>query len=119
MLTVAVWVLSIAVAAGTILALWHLRATDAASRPPLAAGVAHGVVGTAGLLALLLTLGGPPRAVYAGAGSFGTMAAVLLAGAVLSGLGVLLLRQKAMMITVHAGLAVIGYVLFLAWDSLG
>jgi hypothetical protein len=119
LLSVAVWVLTAAVAAGTALLLWHLRATDGATRPPLIAGIAHGVVGATGLVVLLFVLQGPARGVEQGVGSFGTTAAVLLAGAVLSGLAILALRQKAVMMTIHAGIAITGYVLLLAWNGLG
>jgi hypothetical protein len=115
----AVWILTVAVAAGTTLALWHLRATGNGSRPPLAAGIAHGVLGGAGLLVLLLALRGPPRGVDAGVGSFGTISAALLAGALLAGIVMLLLRRKATMMTIHAGIAITGYVLLLAWNALG
>lgn len=120
MVSVAVWVLTLAVAAGTILALWHLRATDdGASRPPLAAGIAHGVVGGVGLVVLLLALRGPARGVTAGVGSFGTMSAVLFAAALLTGLVILVFRRRAVVMAIHAGIAVSGYVLLLAWNSLG
>jgi hypothetical protein len=119
LVTLAVWVLTLAVAAGTVLALWHLRATDGAGRPPLAAGIAHGLAGAVGLVVLLLALTGPPRGVAAGVGSFGTLAAVLFAGALATGVAVLVLRRKAVVIAIHAGIAITGYVLLLAWSSLG
>jgi hypothetical protein len=115
----AVWVLTVAVAAGSVLALWHLRAAEGATRPPLAAGVAHGVVGAAGLAALLLALQGAPRGVAAGVGSFGTVSAVLFVVALLTGLLMLLLRRKGVVMAIHAGIAITGYVLLLAWNSLG
>jgi hypothetical protein len=122
LVAVAVWILTAAAAAGTLLAFWHLRATDTATRPSFAAGLAHGVVGTAGLGALLLSLRGPVRGVAAGVGSFGTMSAVLLAAAVLTGVFMLLLlprRRKTIVMAIHGGLAVTGYVLLLAWNALG
>jgi hypothetical protein len=119
LVSIAVWVLTLAVAAGTVLALWHLRAADRGSRPPLAAGIAHGVAGAAGFVFLLLALRGPARGIDAGAGSFGTVAAVLFAGAALTGIAQLMLRRKAVAMAVHAGLAITGYVLLLAWNSLG
>jgi hypothetical protein len=119
LVSIAVWVLTLAAAAGSILALWHLRATDLGSRPPLAVGIAHGVVGAVGLVVLLLALRGPARGVDAGVGSFGTIAAVLFAGAVLTGVMVFLLRRKGVMMVTHAGIAVTGYVLLLAWNALG
>jgi hypothetical protein len=111
-----VWVLTLAVAAGSALALWHLRGT---SRPPRVAGIAHGVVGAAGLVVLLLALRGPARGVAAGVGSFGTVAAVLFGGALLTGGVLLLLRRRGVVMAIHAGIAITGYVLLLAWNSLG
>lgn len=96
--------------------LWHLRGT---SRPPLVAGIAHGLVGTVGLAALLLALRGPPRGVAAGAGSFGAVSAVLFAGAVLTGIVMLALRRNGAVMAIHAGIAITAYVLLLAWSSLG
>jgi hypothetical protein len=115
--SIAFWILTLAVAAGSVLALWHLRAADGTPRPPLAAGIAHGVVGAAGLAMLLLSLQGPARGVAAGVGSFGALSAVLFAGALLTG-GVLLLRRKGVVMAIHAGIAITGYVLLLAWHSL-
>jgi len=111
LVSLAVWVLTLGVAAGTGLALWHLRATDGASRPPLALGIAHGVIGAAGLAVLLFALRGPARGVESGVGSF--------TGAVLTGVSLLFLRRKAIVMAIHAGIAITGYVLLLAWDSLG
>ena len=98
------------------MALWHLRA---ASRPPLIAGIAHGTIGAAGLAILLLSLRGPPRGVDTGVGSFGTIAAILFAAALLTGAALLLLRRKGTVMAIHAGLAITGFVLLLAWNSLG
>jgi hypothetical protein len=44
---------------------------------------------------------------------------VLFSAALLSGLGLLLLRRKGVVMAVHAGIAITGYVLLLAWNSLG
>lgn len=119
MVSLAVWVLTLTVVAGTILALLHLRATDDASLPPFAAGIAHGASGAVGLVVLLLALRGPSRGADAGVGSFGTTSAALLAGAVLTGVAMLKLRNKSVTMTIHAGLAITGYVLLLAWNALG
>ena len=119
MLAAAVWVLTVAVAAGTVLALWHLRATDARQRPPRSAGLLHGVAGAIGLAILLLALRGPARGVAAGVGTFGTVSAFLFAGAALTGIAMLMLRRKAVMMAIHAGFAITGYVLLLAWNALG
>jgi hypothetical protein len=119
LVSLAVWILTLAVAAGSGLALWHLRATQGGSRPPFAAGVAHGVVGAIGLVVLLFALQGPARGIAAGVGSFGPLSAALFAGALFAGLTMLLLRRKAIVMAVHAGIAITGYVLLLAWTSLG
>jgi hypothetical protein len=116
---VAVALLTVAVAVGTGLALWHLRATD--DGPPAMVGLLHGVIGAIGLGVLLLVLRGPARGIAAGAGSFGTMAALLFGAALLTGVAVLLRRQRtpAVLIAIHSGLAITGYVLLLAWNSVG
>jgi hypothetical protein len=122
LLSVAVTLLSIAVLFGTGLALWHLRATDGVSlRPPLAAGLVHGSIGAAGLAVLLLVLRGPARGVGAGVGSFGSTAAILFGAALLTGMVVLLRRRRAstVMMAIHSGFAITGYVLLLAWNALG
>jgi len=115
----AFWILTVAVAAGSVLALWHLRATGEGTRPPFIAGVLHGIVGAIGFVVLLLALRGPARGIAAGVGSFGTVAAVLFGGALLTGVSLLLLRRKTVVMTIHAGIAITGYVLFLAWNALG
>ncbi len=119
MVAASVWILSLAVAAGTLLGLLHLRATDAKTRPPTWAGIAHGIAGTAGLIALVLALQGPPRGVEQGAGSFGTTAAWLFAASLLTGTIVFLRRRNgpAATMAIHAGVAITGYALLLAWDS--
>jgi hypothetical protein len=119
LVSIAVWILTLAVAAGTGLGLWHLRAPDTASPPPLAAGIAHGVIGTIGLCVLLLALRGPARGVTTGVASFGSMSAVLFAGAAITGIALLLLRRKPVVMAIHAGIAITGYVLLVAWNSLG
>ena len=119
MIAASVWVLTVAVAAGAGLALWHLRSTDLATRPPFIAGIAHGVVGIVGLVVLLVALQGPARGVEAGAGSFGTVSAILFSGALLTGGAMLLLRRDGIVMAIHGGIAITGYVLFLTWSSLG
>jgi hypothetical protein len=89
------------------------------SRPPFAAGIAHGVIGTVGLGVLLLALRGPPRGVANGVGSFGTIAAVLFAAALVAGLVLLVLRRRSVVMAIHAGIAITAYMLLLAWYSLG
>jgi hypothetical protein len=116
LVTAAVWILTLAVVAGTGLGLWHLRGI---SRPPFVAGIAHGMVGAIGLGVLLIALRGPPRGVENGVGSFGTTAAVLFAAAGVTGVILLLLRRKPLLMAIHAGLAITAYMLLLAWNSLG
>ncbi|HEY4043003.1 MAG TPA: hypothetical protein VGM32_14320, partial [Rhodopila sp.] len=100
MIAVAVWIVTFAVAAGTGLALWHLHHIDGAPRPPHVAGIAHGVVGTIGLGILVLALRGPARGVAAGVGSFGTIAAILFAGALLTGMIMLVFRRKTIVMAI-------------------
>ncbi len=119
MISIAVWTLTIAVAAGTALGLWHLRVAEGAGPPPRLPGIAHGIVGSIGLVTLLFALRGPPRGVAAGVGSFGMVAAVLFAAALLTGVAFLMLRRGSIVIAIHAGIAIIGYALLLAWSSLG
>jgi len=118
LVAVAVWVLTVAVVAGTGLGLWHLWATDTGSRPPVAIGIAHGIVGAIGLAVLLLALRGPARGVESGVGSFGLLSAAMCGAALLTGL-VFLLRRSSVVMAIHAGIAITGWVLLLAWDSLG
>jgi hypothetical protein len=121
LLSLAVTLLTIAVALGTGLALWHLRATDDAGRPPATVGVIHGCFGAAGLLLLLLVLQGPPRGVGAGAGGFGATAAWLFGAALLFGVLIWLRRRNTpvVMMAIHSGIAITGYVLLLAWSAVG
>nr|WP_294551514.1 hypothetical protein [uncultured Rhodopila sp.] len=115
---VAVALLTIAVAVGTGLALWHLRGVSA---PPAMVGLLHGVIGAIGFGVLLLVLRGPARGVAAGAGSFGGLSALLFGAALVTGIAVLLRRQRvpAVLIAIHSGCAITGYVLLLAWNSPG
>jgi hypothetical protein len=116
--------LSLAIGLGVVLALWHLRASEGKSRPPWAIGVVHGILGAAGLAALILVLQGPRRGDAMGVGGFGVTAAVLFVLALPAGLGIRLLARRlprvaASLIVLHAAVAVTGYVLLLAWSSMG
>jgi hypothetical protein len=121
LLSFAVTLLTIAVALGAGLALWHLRATDDAGRPPATAGVIHGCFGAAGLAVLLLVLQGPPRGIRAGAGAFGAAAAWLFGMALLFGVVIWLRRRNTpvVLMAIHSGIAISGYVLLLAWSAVG
>lgn len=82
-------------------------------------GIAHAAVGAVGLGVLLLALGGPARGVAVGVGSFGAVSAGLFAVALLTGIVLLLLRRKGVVMAVHAGIAITGYVMVMAWVALG
>lgn len=120
-LTASFYGLSLAVAAGVILSLLHLRATDAGMRPPLWSGLAHGIVGAVGLLLLLPVAFGPPRGAAAGAASFGPIAGWLFLAAAGTGMMVLMRRRKGpnVVMAIHAGMAITGYVMFVAWYAVG
>lgn len=83
----------------------------------------HSLLGAAGLAMLVPVLQGPPRGAAMGVGSFGATAAVLLAAALLAGLGVWLARRRrpglvAFAVGVHATLAVSGFVLLAAYAAM-
>ena len=121
MLSTAFYLVSLAVVLGVVLALLHMRG---GMRPHWVAGVTHGGLGAGGLLALVLSLRGPPRGALTGVGPFGTIAAVLGAMAIAAGLGVeaALRRNRALggvAIAVHATLAITAYVILAAYVALG
>ena len=120
MLTWSAWLLTGGVLLGLILV-----ALSQAARPtaqPWWPGALHGVLGAAGLGLLVLGLGGPRHGVEQGAGSFGLVAAWLVAAAL--GLGSLLAlarmrrRPPSMLVVgVHATLGVGGLVLLATYLS--
>lgn len=119
MLPLSFVLLLIATLLGTALAALHLRA-GRADPPRWPLGALHGVLGTAGLAALLLALRGPPRGEAMGVEPFGRIAAVLLAVALLAGLVVLTARLRyrrvpGLAIGIHATLAVSGVVILAAY----
>ena len=116
-LALAFWLLLGAGGFGAVLAALHLRGTP--SHRML--GAAHGVVGAAGLFALVLALRGPPRGVAMGVASFGAIAAGTLALALLAGLAMplALRRVSGAAIGVHATIAVSGIVILAAYVLLG
>ncbi len=82
--------------------------------------MAHGVAGLAGVGALLLGLHGPARGVTTGAGSFGRVAAGLLAVAALVGLSLFAVRlwrwpPSSILLGLHATFAIAGVVMLAAW----
>lgn len=121
MVSTAAWVITLAVVAGTVLAFWHLNVTEGVTRPAAWAGIAHGLAGAVGLALLLVALRGPPRGVAEGAGSFGIIAAWLFGGALVIGGVILARRRRGPLLTIllHAGLAVTGWVMLIAWALMG
>ncbi|MGA3403693.1 MAG: hypothetical protein ABSC95_31155 [Acetobacteraceae bacterium] len=123
MLLLSFVLLLIAALLGTALAALHLRAGNV--RPPgWPFGALHALLGTVGLVALLLALRGPPRGEVVGVGGFGRIAAVLLAVALLAGLAVLAARLRyrrvpGLVIGIHATIAVSGVVILAAYTLLG
>ena len=123
MLLLSFIVLLIVSLVGTALAAPHLRAGNPGPpRWPL--GAAHGLLGIAGLAALLLALRGPQHGVAMGVGGFGRIAAVLLTAALLAGLAVLTTRLRhrhvpGLLIGIHATLAVSGVVVLAAYTLVG
>ena len=118
MLNAAFIVLAFAVLLGSVLAVLHLR--EGAAPPPWPLGALHGLIAIVGLAVLTFALRGPPRGVAQGVGSFGTIAAGLLALAALIGLTHLAarLRQRRLpgtLIGAHATLAVGGFVILLVY----
>ena len=106
------WLILAAALAGSVLAGLHFRPQG----PPSfagAAGVVHGLVGAAGLAALLLALGRPDAVRPPGTDAFRRLAAVLLGLALLGGavVGLAGRRRKRLapgLVGVHAALAIAG-----------
>jgi len=106
---------------GVALALMVMRGTGP-RKPSLA--IAHGVLGATGLALLLIVLQGPRRGDAMGVGSFGIAAATLFGIALVLGPSIPFLlkrspRVSGVVIAGHASLAITGFVLFLAWISIG
>ncbi len=110
-------VLCLAVALGIVLAFLHLR--PGTSRPPWQLGILHGCMAIAGFSLLLVARPGHPRGLINGTAEFGTLAAILLAFALLAGIGLLALlyagRRPGFLIAVHAALAITGFVILAAY----
>lgn len=122
MLYTAFTALGIAVLLGNVLAVLHLR--EGATPPPWPLGALHGLIALAGLGLLGLALRGPPRGLDQGTGSFGAIAATLIALAALVGLAQLTgrLRKRrlsGMLIGIHATLAIGGFLILLAYVLVG
>ena len=123
MLPLSFGVLLVAGVLGGVLAMAHLRASDAAL-PGWPIGALHGILGAVGLAALVVALRGPPRGVAMGVGSFGRIAAGLLVGALIAGLGILVARLRrrrvlSLVVGVHATVAISGIVVLAAYTLVG
>ena len=99
----------------------YLRGTIG-RKPALA--LVHGGIGAVGLSLLLVALQGPRRGDAMGVGSFGIMAASLFGIALAVGPAIPFLAKRfprvtGVVIATHASLAITGFVLFLAWISIG
>jgi hypothetical protein len=111
--------LTATVTVGATLALLYLRGVV----KPIA-GVLHGLLGVTGLGLLILALRGPRHGDAMGVGSFGITAAVLVGVALTIGPFIPLSAKRSprvagVVIATHATLAITGFVLLLAWTSLG
>ncbi len=121
MITLAVWLWGTTVAIGAVMAVRFLGERQLASRPVAAV---HGVLGAAGLAALLVALAtaGATSNRY-GTAAFGPAAAVLATIAVIIGLTIAVRgrsrpRGPGLLIGIHATIAVTAAVLLLAYAVL-
>jgi hypothetical protein len=122
MLTGAFDIIGIAVLAGATLAILYLRREAAA--PPWWLAATHAVFALAGWGCLLLALRGPPRGVEQGTGSFGMIAAVLIAMAAAVGAAILAARIAGrrpgeILVGAHATLAIGGFVILTVYVLAG
>ncbi len=111
------------VCAGALIGLTLAVLHGLGRSPPLWPGLVHAAVGLGGLGVLLAALGGPPRGVALGGGSFGMVSAAMLCVAALAGALILALRLRrarpsVMLIGLHATLALFGVVVLAAYLSL-
>ena len=118
-LNAAFWLLTVAVVLGGSLALPYLR--TALRRLPWPLRVAHGVAGAAGLAVLLAVLRHGLPSSEMGTAGFGPAAALLLALALLLGLGIVFWRRRppGVLVACHAGVAIAGFVVLWTVWSLG
>jgi hypothetical protein len=121
MLILSLATLSLAAVLGLALALLHMRPAGLPQRWP---GAVHGTLGALGFLALLSGARASAHGAAEGVGSFGDIAAVLLALALAAGLTVLVLLRRGrrgaagVMIALHATVAILGYVILATYVSL-
>jgi hypothetical protein len=117
MLSMSFAVLSAASGIGAVLAALISRADK--RRPPWFIGAIHGGLGALGLAVLFVALTqSAPRGLAQGAAFFGWDAAVLLAAALLAGILLLVVRgRSALLLSLHAVLAIFGYVILATYVS--
>jgi hypothetical protein len=124
MLLWSLYLLGGAACLGLVLAVWHLQ-SETGRLPPFALGLLHALVAVGGFALLLLGLGGPARGAAMGVAGFGRMAAVFLILTLLTGLLPLSARLRrrrmqlpALVLGLHATLAIFGVVILAAYYSL-
>lgn len=115
--------LGLTVAIGLGLAAKVLREQPTPNRRLSLVGAIHGLIGLAGFVVLLIALQGPLRGLRTGSSSFGAIAAILFGVAIVIGVMIpLWFRRRRLMsaalITVHAGAAIAGFTILLAWAGL-
>lgn len=118
MLIAAFVTLGFAVLVGSILAIMYLHTKGAA--PPWPLPALHALLAIGGFVCLLFALRGPPRGLETGTGSFGVIAAVLIATAALIGGGIIAVhllgrRLPEILIGFHATFAVGGFIILAAY----
>jgi hypothetical protein len=116
-------IVAIAVLLGSVLGALHLQ-SEGRTAPPWLLAALHGLLGIGGLGCLILALRGPARGLNQATGSFGIIAAALIALAALLGVGFMatrLLKRRpvGVLIGVHATLAVSGFVILAAYVFAG
>jgi hypothetical protein len=124
MLLLSFGVLVLTALLGGVLAALHLQVAAAHSQPSWPLRALHGLLGASGLVTLLVVLRGPPRGEAMGIGSFGLVAAALLALALLTGLAMQVARlfhwrTPHLAIGIHATIAVSGVVILAAYVLIG
>jgi hypothetical protein len=101
--------------------MFHLRGTSQRKRT---LAILHGLAGATGFALLLIALQGPRRGDAMGVGSFGIAASVLFGAALALGPFIPFSLRRSPLTTgvtiaTHACLAIAGFVLYLAWTSIG
>jgi len=122
--TTALVLLAGAVVLGSALAALAMRERPGGARRFPLAALAHGSLGVAGFGLLLIALQGPVRGLRTGTASFGIVAAVLFGIAILLGLVIRYWFRRGWgmqgaVISAHAGAAIAGFTILMAWVGLG